>query len=146
MTTEEARRQPGDPTTDYDVLDPNYIKNPFPVWDEIREKCPIAHTERWGGSWMPTKYEDLFKIAQDWKHFSSQDVLVVPPQLAAGSAYLDDNGEFQGEFPGVAAPPIGGVGAGAGRGGRRAPPDPPPSEQSRPGDMGGSFAVRVMVQ
>src|SRR5207249_3223258 len=42
------------------------------------QKCPIAHTERWGGSWMPTTYQDLFNIAQDWPHFSSREVLVAP--------------------------------------------------------------------
>lgn len=66
-------------TTDYDIFAKDYIKDPFPVWDEIRDsKCPVAHTERWGGSWMPTKYEDLFAIAQDIQHFSSRDVLVAP--------------------------------------------------------------------
>jgi cytochrome P450 len=65
-------------TSDYDIFDPGYIKDPFPVWDELRGQCPVAHTERWGGSWMPTKYADLFKIAQDFQHFSSRDVLVAP--------------------------------------------------------------------
>ncbi len=64
--------------TDYDIFAPEYIKNPFPTWDNIREECPVAHTERWGGSWMPTRYEDLFEIAQDIQHFSSKDVLVAP--------------------------------------------------------------------
>ena len=36
--------------TDYDVLDPAYVRDPFPIWDELRERCPIAHTDRWGGS------------------------------------------------------------------------------------------------
>ena len=36
MTTEA----PKDYATDYDVLDPDYIKNPFPAWDEIREQVP----------------------------------------------------------------------------------------------------------
>jgi hypothetical protein len=63
-------------TTDYDIFAREYIKNPFPIWDEIREKCPVAHTERWGGSFMPTRYEDLFNIARDIEHFSSRDVLV----------------------------------------------------------------------
>ena len=64
--------------TDYDIFAPEYIKNPFPTWDGLREECPVAHTERWGGSWMPTRYEDLFKIAQDIQHFSSKEVLVAP--------------------------------------------------------------------
>jgi cytochrome P450 len=74
-----AERKPvEDWTSDYDIFDPGYIKNPFPVWDELRGKCPVAHTDRWGGSWMPTKYADLFAIAQDFQHFSSRDVLVAP--------------------------------------------------------------------
>ena len=64
--------------TDYDIFAEEYKKDPFPIWDELREQCPVAHTERWEGSWMPTRYEDLFKIAQDIQHFSSRDVLVAP--------------------------------------------------------------------
>jgi cytochrome P450 len=63
-------------TKDYDIFDPEYVKDPFPVWDEIRGKCPIAHSDRWSGSWMPTRYQDLFDIARDIEHFSSKDVLV----------------------------------------------------------------------
>jgi len=74
-----AKQTVKDWTTDYDIFAKDYIKDPFPVWDEIRDsKCPVAHTERWGSSWMPTKYEDLFAIAQDIQHFSSRDVLVAP--------------------------------------------------------------------
>ena len=45
--------------TDYDVLDPAYVRDPFPIWDELREQCPIARSERWGGSWLPTTYADV---------------------------------------------------------------------------------------
>src|SRR5438445_10202053 len=62
--------------TDYDIFDKSYIKDPFPVWDQLRAKCPVAQTERWGGSFMPTRYEDLFNIARDIQHFSSRNVLV----------------------------------------------------------------------
>ena len=91
MTTEQVPQPPttrtepvNDWLKDYDIFDPGYIKNPFPVWDEIRtSECPVAHTDRWGGSWMPTRYEDLFSIARDITHYSSRNVLVVsgePPQ------------------------------------------------------------------
>jgi cytochrome P450 len=83
MTTESV--QPPKPQTepvndwktDYDIFDPGYIKNPYPVWDELREECPVAHSDRWRGSWMPTRYEDLFQIARDIRHYSSRNVLVV---------------------------------------------------------------------
>ena len=45
--------------TDYDIFDEEYVKDTSPVWKELRESCPIAHTTRWGGSWLPTKYKDL---------------------------------------------------------------------------------------
>ena len=35
--------------TDFDVMDPGYIKDPAPVWRELRDKCPIAHTTRFRG-------------------------------------------------------------------------------------------------
>jgi cytochrome P450 len=94
-------------TKDYDIFDPSYIKNPFPVWDNLREQCPVAHSERWGGSWMPTKYEDLFRIARDIQHFSSRDVLVAPTAPEADSdmdPYADIPEELQGYDAG--APPI----------------------------------------
>ncbi len=63
-------------TSDYDIFAREYIKDPFPIWDQIRGKCPVAHTDRWGGSFMPTRYEDLFNIARDIDNYSSRNVLV----------------------------------------------------------------------
>jgi cytochrome P450 len=101
MTIEKTERRPvTDWATDYDIFDPEYVRNPYPIWDELRERCPIAHTERWGGSWMPTRYEDLFAIAQDWQHFSSREILVAP------IAPRPDSEEAGDEFYGVRAPPI----------------------------------------
>lgn len=40
-------------TTDYDVLDADYVADPYPVWDDLREQCPIAHTERWEARGSP---------------------------------------------------------------------------------------------
>jgi cytochrome P450 len=104
--TNGASHQDQDWARDYDIFDRDYIKDPFPVWDELREKCPIAHTERWGGSWMPTRYADLFAIAQDFQRFSSRDVLVAP--MGAG----DNAGDEAMDIPEalqnyeVGAPPI----------------------------------------
>jgi len=99
VTTEPVTRRPVDDwTTDYDIFDPGYIKDPFPIWDELRATCPVAHTERWGESWMPTRYEDLFAIAQDIHHFSSGQILVAPIEPPPG-AEADP-------FYGVRVPPI----------------------------------------
>ena len=86
---------------DYDIFDPRYVSDPFPIWDELRTTCPVPHTERWGGSWMPTRYEDVSAVAHDTQHFSSREVLVTPaePPEQEGEVILQLGGE-------VSAPPI----------------------------------------
>ena len=44
-------------TTDYDIRDKDYVENPVPIWAEMREQCPVAHTDRLGGSWNPTRFD-----------------------------------------------------------------------------------------
>jgi cytochrome P450 len=63
---------------DYDIFDPSYVADPFAVWDDLRARCPIAHTERYGGSWLPTRMADVTEIARDIEHFSSREITVVP--------------------------------------------------------------------
>lgn len=67
-------------STDYDFLDPSYIANPYPIWDSLRSSCPIAHTDRWGGSWLPTRYDDISTIAHDVDRFPCRGgVTIVAP-------------------------------------------------------------------
>ena len=71
-------------TTDYDIFDDEFVRDPYPVWEDLRAgECPVAHTARWGGSWMPTKYDDVVAFAQDVETFTSQQILVVPPTATA---------------------------------------------------------------
>ena len=65
--------------SDYDIFDPDYVRDPAPVWDDLRERCPIAHTTRWGGSWLPTRYEDLQQMVKMVPALSSRSSVVVPP-------------------------------------------------------------------
>ncbi len=98
----ETRPAVEDWASDYDIFDPEYVKDPYGVWDDLREKCPIAHSDRWGASWMPTRYADLFAIAQDFSHFSSRDIGVVTD---TPSAYSDGD-KKEDPFEGVSVPPI----------------------------------------
>ena len=65
--------------TDYDIFDPGYVRDPAPVWDVLRQRCPIAHTERWGGSFLPTRYADVQALAKMVPELSSSDPLVTSP-------------------------------------------------------------------
>ena len=96
MTTHD--REAADPiedwASDYDIFDERYVEQPYPIWDDLRQRCPIAHSERWGGSWMPTRMEDIRAIAKDTEVFSSRQVSVTPRP------------ERDDEFSEVRAPPI----------------------------------------
>ncbi len=64
--------------TDFDVLSPDYVNDPFRIWDDLRQTCPVAHTDRRGSTWLPTTYKDVVALAHDIEHFSSLDIVVIP--------------------------------------------------------------------
>ena len=66
-------------STEYDIFDKRYVEDPYTIWDQLRGECPVAHTDKWGGSWLPTTYEDVTAMARDIEHFSSRSVSVTPP-------------------------------------------------------------------
>ena len=44
--------------TDFDHTDPAWVADPYPIWADLRQRCPVAHTGRFGGGWLPVKYAD----------------------------------------------------------------------------------------
>jgi cytochrome P450 len=82
---------------DYDIFDPNFVRDPYPTMAAMREsECPVARTDRWGGSWMPTRYDDVVAVAQEHSVFTSRGILVTPPPPEQGG----------GAYAAIAAPPI----------------------------------------
>jgi cytochrome P450 len=72
--------------TDFDHLDPRWVEDPYPIWDELRATCPVAHTERYRGVYFPTRFEDVRAVAHDTEHFSSRRIMVrdqPPPRIPA---------------------------------------------------------------
>ncbi len=63
--------------TDFDHTDPEYNKNIHKIWEDLKSSgCPMAHTERFGGTWLPLTYEMVHEIAYDTEHFSSLSPVV----------------------------------------------------------------------
>jgi cytochrome P450 len=79
MATAEPRPPVDDWATDYDIFHPRYFTDPGPIWADLRQRCPIAHSERWGGSFLPTRYDDVAEMARMVPALSSQEFIVVPP-------------------------------------------------------------------
>jgi len=58
--------------TDFDHGAPEYNANIHEIWDNLKASgCPIAHTERYGGVWLPLTHDLVKEIAYDPSRFSS---------------------------------------------------------------------------
>lgn len=72
------------PHDGYDLHSDRYVQEAHALWGEIRSSgCPVAHSDKWGGSWLPTTYEDIHKVAQNPAVFSSRAAEIagqVPPK------------------------------------------------------------------
>jgi len=62
--------------TDFDHTAPEWAANPFPIMEDLRDRCPVAHTDRYGGAWLPTRHDDVSAIAYDTEHFTSRSVVL----------------------------------------------------------------------
>jgi cytochrome P450 len=68
--------------TDWDHADPAYNQNAHQIWDQLRSTCPVAHTNRYGGAWLPVTHADVSAVARDTDHFSSEGAVLAnrPPR------------------------------------------------------------------
>jgi cytochrome P450 len=62
--------------TDFSHLEPEWFTDPYPIQDDLRQRCPIAHTGRFGGGWLPTRYDDVAAVAYDTERFSSRAIIM----------------------------------------------------------------------
>ena len=92
--------------TDFDVLDLEYVADPFRIWDELRRTCPVAHTDRRGSTWLPTRYQDVVDLAHDIGHFSSAEITVIPFPEEPGDDQIDERVLEYGVPPISADPPL----------------------------------------
>ncbi|MCB9396045.1 MAG: cytochrome P450 [Acidimicrobiaceae bacterium] len=64
-------------TTDFDHADPAYNPVAPEVWKSLRDGgCPVAHSDRYGGMWVPITHDTVHEIAYDTEHFTSRAVVV----------------------------------------------------------------------
>ncbi len=62
--------------TDFDHADPQWVNNPYPIWEDLRTRCPVAHTDRYGGAWFPATHELVSRVAKDTENFTSRSVVM----------------------------------------------------------------------
>ena len=62
--------------TDFSHAEPEWAADPYTIQDDLRQRCPIAHTNRFGGGWLATRYDDVAAIAHDTERFSSRSIIM----------------------------------------------------------------------
>lgn len=64
----------------FDHHDPRFIEDPAPVYEEMHAQCPVSRSPRYGGFWLVTRYEEVRRVAKDWKTFTSSvpNVTAIP--------------------------------------------------------------------
>jgi cytochrome P450 len=62
----------------FDLLAPALGADLHPTLARARSQCPVAHSDEHGGYWIATRYEDVLRIAQDWRTWSSELGITVP--------------------------------------------------------------------
>ena len=62
----------------FDHISPELALNLHETLATMRADHPVARSEEHGGFWVLTRYEDVLKVAQDWRTFSSARGVSVP--------------------------------------------------------------------
>ncbi len=65
---------------DFDALAPETFDSPYPIYADLRERCPAAFSRAWGGFWALTRYDDVAAALADPTFITS--VQNVVPRLA----------------------------------------------------------------
>src|SRR6202012_313737 len=83
LTAERHARSATDPefVRKFDIYDPAVAADPHAAWKQLRDQCPVAHSEAQGGDWVLTRYADVVSAAGDPRH-SSPKPIPVPRQWA----------------------------------------------------------------
>lgn len=66
------RRPVTDWATDFDHLSPDWAAHEPEILADLRQRCPVAHTDRFHGAYLVTRYDDVVAAAHDTATFSNR--------------------------------------------------------------------------
>ncbi|MWA02920.1 cytochrome P450 [Actinomadura sp. LD22] len=71
------------PADGYDLFSPEFSKDPHRTYEAVRASaCPVAHSDRLGGSWMPVRFDDIRSVARNPEDYSSRTSEITGPTVA----------------------------------------------------------------
>ena len=63
---------------DFDLFDESLQEDPYLQLDAIRESCPLAFSEKNGGHWIVSRFDDVRDVLRDTRLFSSRQPAIGP--------------------------------------------------------------------
>jgi cytochrome P450 len=72
------------PVASFDPLSPEALRDPHAAQRELRARCPVARSERWGGFWVLSRYDDIVAVTRDHATFVNSVQNVVPAVTTTG--------------------------------------------------------------
>lgn len=69
---------------DFDPLAPETFDSPYAVYRDLRERCPVAHSQAWNGFWAFMRYEDVIQALQQSDVYITSRQNVVPKLAFTG--------------------------------------------------------------
>jgi cytochrome P450 len=74
--TDKATSAAVTPEFDLDPREIAAMAEPYPLINDLRDKCPIVHSGLYDGFWSVLRYDDVCAIATDANTFSNRDVTI----------------------------------------------------------------------
>jgi cytochrome P450 len=66
------------PSESFDHLAVSQMAEPFETVRELRDRCPVAHSDAYEGFWVLTRYDDVNRAAHDPNRFTSTKGVTIP--------------------------------------------------------------------
>ncbi len=60
------------------IFEDSFVQDNAAGWDEVRPRCPVAHTTEYGTGFVPLTWDSIAEVAYDTDAFSSRDIGVAP--------------------------------------------------------------------
>jgi cytochrome P450 len=74
----EAERPAGWADFQYDHHSSRVSAAPHDLWRRLREQCPVIHSDRYGGFWLVTGYDDVKTVLSDTATFTATEGINLP--------------------------------------------------------------------
>ena len=63
--------------TDFDHLSDEWAAQGPEILADLREQCPVAHTDRFHGAYLVSRHADIVETARDTETFSNRITIVL---------------------------------------------------------------------